>query len=349
MGGGSWNVRTYDTTKARKAATNTPTFKHDDDVRRGKVNTVHALLDPKVVAGPTSPHAGQVMREVMVTEEHPNPTSIGIVLDVTGSNIEAARQTHASLPKLFSLLQLKGYADDPQINVSATGDAYSDSYPVQFGQFESDNRIDEQLGAIILEGQGGGQRCETYELMAYLFAYHTYLEQAEKQGRKGYLFFIGDEMPYDEVNRKHLKKLVGVDTQANISTEEVFRKLQEQYEVFFLFQEQGQYRPEEILPAWRKLLNERAIVLKDPTAVCDVIAGLVGVLEHKITPDGVDEDLKEIGASSSQRKAVGNALAVIDIGSSVVNKPSKGGQVATASGSLPDLGLDLGRSGSTRV
>ncbi len=350
MGGGSWNVGTYDSSVKAKKATNAPTFGHDYEVRSGRASAVNALLDAKTVAGPTSPHAGQVMREVMITDEHPNPTAIGIVLDVTGSNIAAARTTHASLPKLFSLLQTKGYVDDPQINVSATGDAYTDRFPVQFGQFESDNRIDAQLEAMVLEGNGGGQTHETYELLAYLHAYHTYLESAEKQGRKGYLFFIGDEKPYDKVRKEHLKKYAGLGAEANVSTAEVFAKLQEQYEVFFLFQEQGMYHQDDILPEWRKLLGERALVLNDPAAVCDTIAGIVGVLEHKVTPDIVDDDLKELGATSAQRKAVGSALAVIDPNSSVVNKPSKGGQVARASGSLPDLDVDAGRGlGSSRV
>ncbi|MFN8015560.1 MAG: hypothetical protein U0R17_02985 [Acidimicrobiia bacterium] len=350
MGGGSWNIGTYDTSVSAKKAANAPTFGHDYDVRTGASNSVHELLDPKVLAGPTSPHAGKVMREVMITDEHPNPTPIGIVLDVTGSNYDAAVKTHGALPKLFSLLQVKGYVDDPQINVSATGDANSDRFPVQFGQFESDNRIDAQLEAMILEGAGGGQDHETYELLAYLHAFHTYLEPAQKQGRKGYLFFIGDEKPYDKVKRSQVEDLIGVKLEKDISTEDIFKKLKEQYNVFFLFQEQGSYLPDEILPSWRKLLGERAISLSDPDAVCDVIAGLVGVLEKKVTIDDVDKDLKELGSSSSARKAVSTALEVVDHSTSVEpNRPSKGGMVAKTSGSLPDLGVDLSRPRSARL
>ena len=41
---------------------------------------VNELLDPSVKAGPTSPFAGKVMREVTISDEHPNPTPIAIVL-----------------------------------------------------------------------------------------------------------------------------------------------------------------------------------------------------------------------------------------------------------------------------
>jgi hypothetical protein len=345
MGGGRWNVGTYDANASYRAATNAPTFGHHAAVSSGRASTVHELLDAHTVAGPTSPFAGQVMREVVISDEHPNPTPIGIVLDVTGSNIHAATTTHQALPQLFSLLQRKGYVDDPQINVSATGDAYSDRFPVQFGQFESDNRIDAQVEAMILEGNGGGQMSETYELMAYLFARHTYLEPLEKQGRKGYLFFIGDELPYDKVKRSHLEKYAGISVEAGASTKEIFAELQEKYNVFFLFQEQGAYRESEILPAWRELLGERALTLEDPAAVCDVIAGIVGVLEKKVTPDQVDIDLTEIGAAESSRQAVGKALAVVGSGASVATRPANvPGQIAKTAGSLPDLGRSIGTS-----
>jgi hypothetical protein len=234
---------------------------------------VHGLLDPKAVAGPTSPFAGKVMREVVVSDEHPNPTPIAIVLDVTGSNFRAAEVVHRELANLFERLQ--SVCSDPQINVCAVGDAYSDEYPLQVGQFESDIRVAKQLEAMILEGNGGGQMCETYELAAYFLARHTNPEPFDRQGRKGFVFFMGDEMPYDVVRSKHVKQLVGQDLEADISTKQIFQELQERYEVFFLFQKQGAYREAQILPTWRDLLGERALVLDRPEDVCQMIAEII--------------------------------------------------------------------------
>ena len=337
MGGGNWDNMSYNTRAAANAAAGKSTFDFTDQIRAGRTAAApHDLLNPLTVAGPASPFAGKVMREVVISDEHPNPTPIAILLDVTGSNIAAATAVHAKLPQLFGLLQRKGYAEDPQILMGAIGDAFSDRVPLQVGQFESDNRIDEMLEAMYLEGNGGGQTHETYELGAYFLAYHTHLEPFHKQGRKGYAILIGDELPYATVKQNYgsyygsghtLTSLVGDTIEEDITTEQIFADLQEQYEVFFLFQQQGAYDQSEILPAWKKLLGERALVLEDPNAVCEFIAGLLGMMEGGLDLDEIEADLQAIGADASAIKAAGKALATVGGGS--------GGAVAKTDGTLP--------------
>ncbi|MGV9001632.1 MAG: hypothetical protein ACOH18_01610 [Candidatus Saccharimonadaceae bacterium] len=348
MGGGSWTDTTYTANARAAAAAGRSTFDYDTKIKSGAVAAAaNSLLDPLVKAGITSPFAGQVMREVTISDEHPNPTAIAIMLDVTGSNIHAARQVHAKLPQLFGLLQRKGYAEDPQILIGAIGDAYSDNVPLQVGQFESDNRIDAMVEAMYLEGNGGGQNHETYELGAYFLARHTYLEPWHKQGRKGYAIFIGDELPYDTLRRQFndgyggyrshtLESLTGDTLESDIPTKQIFEELKEQYEVFFLFQKQGSYSESQILPAWRELLGERALVLEDPSAVCEFIAGLLGMLEGGFDLDEIEDDLKAIGANPSAIRAAGKALATVGGGG--------GGIVAKTDGSLP---TDDATSGGT--
>lgn len=336
MGYGSWSDPTYRANAAAAAAAGRSTFDHTAKIKSGaKKAGTHKLLDPRAVAGPASPFAGKVMREVTISDEHPNPVPIAIMLDVTGSNIEAARVVHAKLPELFGLLQRKGYVEDPQILIGAIGDAHSDTVPLQVGQFESDNRIDAMVEAMYLEGNGGGQMSETYELGAYYLARHTYLEPFHKQGRKGYAIFIGDELPYDRVRRSYgygyggghtLESLTGDKLEADVTTEKIFEELKEQYEVFFLFQEQGAYDAKRVLPAWRKLLGERALVLDDPSAVCEFIAGLLGMLEGGLDLEEIEDDLKAIGADPKAIKAAGKALATVT---------GSGGGVAKTDGSLP--------------
>lgn len=341
MGSGAWDPYDYTTRAASKAAAGKSTFDYTDDVRAGRAQGVNALVDPKIVAGPTSPHAGQVMREVMISDEHPNPTAIAVILDVTGSNIAAATTAHSKLPQLHGLLQRKGYAADPQILFGAIGDATCDSVPLQMGQFESDNRMDEQLEAIYLESGGGGQNHETYELAAYFLARHTYLQPWETQGRKGYVFFIGDELPYDMIRRDYgmhtLQSLIGDSLEADVSTEAIFRELLERYEVFFLFQVQGSYMKDQIVPTWAKLLGERAMVLDDPSAVCEVIATILGTMEGGYELAEVKQDLLAAGANASAVNAAAKAVSTV-VGNSAV---------ASASGSaLPGMDAD---SGTTAV
>ena len=83
------------------------------------------------------------------------------------------RALQAKLPQLLGLLLRKGYAAHPQIMFGAIGDATCDRAPLQVGQFESDNRMDDDLSRILLEGGGGGQKTESYELALYFMARHT--------------------------------------------------------------------------------------------------------------------------------------------------------------------------------
>lgn len=350
MGGGTWNVGTYRATTNNRRAAGTPDFDYSARVTSGAAPAVvHPLLDPRAVAGTASPFAGKVMREVVVTPEHPNPTAIAVVLDVTGSNISAAKVAHSKLPLLLGVLQRKAYVDDPQINFMAIGDAYSDDFPLQVGQFESDNRLDEQLNALILEGNGGAQRHETYELAAYYLARHTHQEPLERHGKKGFAFFIGDEMPYETLSRNFttghyaashtLESLTGDRLESDIPTAQIFEELQAKYEVFFLFQKQGNYRKDEILPAWREYLGERALVLEDPNAVCEVIAGILAMLGGGLEAEEAIADLSALGTDASALKAVGKTLATVQGNSPAVR----------TEGSLPDLHDGDGPTGSTRL
>lgn len=337
MGYGGWDSVKYTSAKATRSAAGKSDFDYSDRIRSGAAKTaVHELLDPSRKAGDASPFAGKVMREVCITDEHPNPTAIAIVLDVTGSNYTQAVQVHAKLPQLFGVLQRTAGIEDPQVLIGATGDAYSDHVPLQMGQFESDNRIDAQVEAMYLEGNGGGRRHETYELAAYFLARHTHLEPWHKQGHKGYVFFIGDEMPYDTLrsefddgylNKGHtVYSLIGDKLQADIPTAEVFEELKEQYEVFFLFQEQGAYRESDIMPPWRALLGENAVVLENPDNVCEFIAGLLAMREGGLDLDDVAGALTDAGFDKAAIASVSKTLAVVGAGS--------GGPVAKTDGSL---------------
>lgn len=342
MGFGGWDARTYDDRVAAAAAAGKATFSHTDDIHAGRRQAAaHTLLDPRRVATSASPFAGLVMREVCISKEHPKPTAVTVVLDVTGSNFEAAKIVHGKLPELFGVLQRWGIPD-PQLNCSAIGDASGpnpDRVPLQMGEWESEtDKIAAQLEAIYLEGGGGGQTHETYELAAYYLAHHSHLEMLAAQGRKGYVIFIGDEMPYPTVDCRHVQQLIGDQLKSNIPTEQVFRKLQEQFHVFYLFQVQGTYRERQILPAWQKLLGERALVLDDPAAVCETIAGIVGMFEVGLKVDRISTDLVALGASQTEVATATKALVRLQDSLPTTARP-QGGMLPT----------DDRRSGSTRL
>src|SRR6185369_14338805 len=125
---------------------------------------------------------------------------------VTGSKGSVPRSLQAKLPQLLGLLLRKAYVRHPQILFGAIGDATCDRAPLQVGQFESDNRLDDDLSRILLEGGGGGQQTESYELAMYFMARHTTIDCFDKRGKRGYLFIIGDEMAYGQVKGGEVHK-----------------------------------------------------------------------------------------------------------------------------------------------
>lgn len=368
MGGGSWTSNTYEArTAAKRSAGYATSFSHHEDILSGKVaRGVHDSVDPKKVAGDTSPNAGKVIREAFDNDDHPNSKPIAVVFDQTGSMGHVPQVLQQKLPKLHGLLQRKGYVEDPQLLYAAVGDSRPpgrEAAPLQIGQFEADNRGDEQLENFYLEGNGGGGNHESYALAAYYLAYHTDLDSVKKRGEKGYLFFIGDERLYEVVNEDEVRHTMG-DQAADdfrkrfegdsVPTTVVFDKLKESFEVYFLFAAQGSYRAEQVFPAdgklgdygwgdkaigWEAVLpKDHLLVLEEADAVAETIGLTVGLLEGTVGLDEGIEDLKEVGSDLGSVKAAGKALATV--GASV----GGGGAVATVSG-----GDDLDLSGDSGV
>ena len=174
-------------------------------------------------------------RECADSVEHPKTTPIVVAMDVTRSRGEDIAVIYGKLPMFIGQIIMKNYVPDPTISFAAVGDASSgDKAPIQVGQFESDNRLDEILSKIWLEMGGGGTGQESYELTAYYYALHSILA-CNRRGKKGYFFFIGDEGFYPIVAKDQIKVWIGDDVPRDLPAVDVFRKLQEKHHVFFIY------------------------------------------------------------------------------------------------------------------
>lgn len=277
MGSGRYDTDVYNKTVGSRLASGQDTFQHST-VTKSRPDTqwaVHETLDPKIVAGPDSPYEGQIMRESRDSDEHPNAVPIAVIFDVTGSMHHLPGVIQGALPELFGMLQLKGYVEHPQILFGAVGDAFSDRVPLQVGQFESDNRMDEQLGNIFLEGNGGGQGSESYDLALYFMARHTATDQWDKRGKKGYLVMIGDEFPYPQVTAAHVRKLIGDDLDENISIEKIVEEVLAKWDVTFIVPE-----GRNVDNRWRELFGAEGVyVLDEMKEITSVIADRIGQSE----------------------------------------------------------------------
>ena len=235
--------------------------------------SIKSALDPK----------GITVRESCDSEDNPNSNAIIIGLDVTGSmGMIAHELAKDGLGTLIEGIIDQQPVDDPHIMFMAIGDEVYDSAPLQVSQFEPDIRIVQQLKDIYVEGGGGGNNVEGYHLPWYFAANYTKIDCFSKRGRKGYLFTLGDELPPKELKKEHISKIFGIPVQSGISSAELLTAAQQQYHVFHLIVEQGNYASralEKVKGEWRDLLGNRAILLSDFTHMSQVILALMEVSE----------------------------------------------------------------------
>src|SRR3954468_10549026 len=228
MGNGTWSTNVYDAAASYRAATGASAFAYSD----GGAPSVHDDLNP----------FGVTVRESRDSDDHPESLALAVLFDVTGSMGNVPRTLQSKLPELLGLLMRKGYVEHPQILFGAVGDATCDRAPLQIGQFESDNRMDDDLGKILLEGGGGGQMTESYELAMYFMARHTAMDCLDKRGKRGYLFLIGDELAYPKGRAREISKLVGGERSEDIPFASIVAELKRRFEVYFIIPE-GTFHP----------------------------------------------------------------------------------------------------------
>lgn len=313
MGGSSWSDSAYADRASARVTNNLPTFDYHAKVESGQVAAkVHPTLDPH----------GLLFRESRDSSAHPETNSIFVALDVTGSMAAVVKDIHAKLPSLINLLTQNNYVTDPQILFAAVGDATSDKFPLQVGQFESGLEMEENVTNMILEGAGGGGGSESYELAAYIGARKTVMDCLEKRGKKGYFFFIGDELTYKKVNNTEVLRLIGETIEA-IPTEQIFRELKDKYNVFFILPEDasGGHDPK-VTDHWSKLVGvEHVLKLHKAAAIAELIAIQVGLCEGTTTLNEALEHMKSHGVDSSSiavvRSAVSTSASNINIPASV--------------------------------
>lgn len=264
MGAGYWRHDTYSSTYGARLAQGQSGFTYSDSVRGlpRDQRKPHPDLDPK----------GVKVRECCDSTEHPATTPVIVAFDVTGSMREVPMRLQALLPSLHKQLEDSGAVTDPEIMFAAFGDATSDTVPLQVGQFESDNRMDDNLGSMYLEGNGGSQQTESYELMLYFVARHTAIDSFDKRGEKGFLFMFGDEMPYPEVKPTEVNRHIDDGLQGEIAFEDILDEVRQRYHVFFITPSHTtNFNDSKITDFWAKTMGANYLRMDAIDDVCDVI------------------------------------------------------------------------------
>lgn len=299
MGYSHWSDSAYQKRQSHWRQTKQSAFTYDQQVRNSGIVRVHPQMDPYCAT-----------RESRDSKEHPNSVSIAVLFDVTGSMGTVPRILQTKLGKLMRLLTERGILAHPQLLFGAVGDAYTDAVPLQIGQFESGLEMDDDLGKIYLEGGGGGQVHESYELALYFCARHTVIDCYERRQKKGYLFTIGDEKPYPAVLREQVRQHIGDGLERDISVEQIVAEVQQRYEYFHIIPTNTAHgRSADVQQRWRSLLGERVLLLEDESAVCETIGLAIGLCEGSIHSlhRGID-DLQSAGYDSDATATAANAL-----------------------------------------
>jgi len=255
-----------------------------------KQRSCHALMNPKGVRA----------RECRDSDTNPNSLGIAFALDVTGSMRDIPELlAQSELPKFMKLLLECGVVD-PQVLFMAVGDAKCDRAPLQVGQFEATGELmDQWLTWSFLEGGGGGNGGESYELALYFAAKHTAMDCFEKRQERGVLILTGDDRPFPTISKQEVKDVCGDTLEADLPIEEVLREAQKSFDVFFLVPDAGRSG---CTSAWRALLGDHVIQMKRASDTCYVAAGLIGLRQ------GVIRDLQDLAEKLHSSGADGNIV-----------------------------------------
>lgn len=174
------------------------------------------------------------MREARDSEEHTDSTPVIIGFDVTASMGYLAK-TLATETINYAITQIANSSlSNPQFLIAAIGDVKCDNTPLQVTQFESDIRIIKQMMELHLEGGGGGNGAESYNLLWWFAAKHTSTDAFEKRGKKGFLFTIGDDNCHEGLSVVEAGKAFNDNIPYSLSNQELLDMAEEKYHVIHI-------------------------------------------------------------------------------------------------------------------
>jgi hypothetical protein len=268
MGSGSFDVNSY------RSYSHSVASKPVDQVFTSR--KLDPSLDPK----------GVLCRESCDSADNPEATPIIVALDVTGSmGIIADRIAKGGLGQLFQGILDRKPVHNPHLMFMGIGDARTDEAPLQVSQFEADNRIVDQLTKIWLEGNGGGNNSESYDLAWYFAGRRTAHDAMVKRGKRGYLFTVGDEEPPEGLTLAQLRKVLGdngLQEARDMSASDSLAEARRLYDVFHVVIEQGDYacgRLHRVHTRWRETLGQNVVHLSDYNLLAETVVSAIQVRE----------------------------------------------------------------------
>lgn len=278
MGGGSYGYSARREINARS---------YSDSISREEVFTQTGMSEEMDIRNK--------VRECRNSEEHPAAFPIIIALDVTGSMGHVPDNLiRTGLPDIMEKI-LESGVRDPQVCFMAIGDQYSDRAPIQVGQFESsDELMDKWLKTVWLEGRGGGNRAESYQLAWYAALYHTSCDWIT-DGRKGVLITIGDDGVHRSTSVAQLRNLFGTAvSETDLATLSLYSRAKAAWDIWHINVSDCQGVMEYVHESW-KFLGDHLLNTEDSqgTNIPELISGAILLSYRAQTKTGVQTESQE--------------------------------------------------------
>jgi hypothetical protein len=249
-----------------------------------------------------------------------NKSPFVFAFDVTGSMGNLPKIIYDKMPMIAGQIIEQGYVEDPIVSVAGIGDILSDRAPIQISDFAQIRNIDEWLERIWLEGGGGGQAKESYELAMYFYARNCDMKNTETP----FLIITGDEGFRENLLAADLNEAFG-EKHENVSSQTIFDELKTKFKGnVFLIHRYYSSSPDEdsrIVTQWENALGkENVIRLSDDPAIADTILGLIAIVTGSRTLDEYLEDMKNREQVSERIAGVKGSLELL---ASVITVPKK--------------------------
>jgi hypothetical protein len=238
-------------------------------------------------------------------------TPIVFAVDVTGSMGDWVKIIYDKFPMFYGQLNLHEYAYDPTVSFCAVGDAECSKVPLQISNFSSGLDIDSNITKLFLEGGGGGNLRESYELPAYF-----YLEKCNLVNNEfPFLFITGDEAFFNEVTAKNVQKVFGGEKiKQNLNSRDVFKALKDKFNIFHLRKKfEDENKEKGMYKQWADTLGtERVLQVNCPKACIDVILGAIAITTGSRTLTEYIRDMGSRGQTAERIEEVTKALILYD-------------------------------------
>lgn len=256
-----------------------------------------------------------------ITSKSKHP--IVVALDVTGSNRQLAKIIYDKSPMMYGQIEQKKYLDDFDICFMAVGDAIFDDYPLQVGEFAKGIEIDTYLEKLVLEGGGGTNSGESYELAAFYLEHFMDMQE----GAEPFIFFIGDEKTLYDVS-------ITDAANAGIPTRDLKNVPLESQEVWDMLKDMcngnvycilGKYQNrcfrDDITEHWENLLGkDHVIKIEDGKAIVDIILGVIAMVSNSRDMDSYKVDMLERGQTEKRICDVSKSLKNLSTSLAVYNQ-----------------------------